>query len=156
MPINKRTLLTILLTSSLLFVLGLYHFRRQQSADSLQTTLHQSSRTTPLSITARVHNHRFTPVTLLPWNTPLDPLAPQAGVFSVLDVDGVEVVPMWNRVGRQLPQEAVTILPGETREMVHQLGMWRLAKGAYVVKARWRWGEAEKDIEEAVAVEIDV
>lgn len=83
----------------------------------LAVSLEQSSQD-PIVITSTVRNNGTSPVTILTWNSPLDPLALQLGLLSItrhgesqpLDFPTI-------KISRKLPPEAdslITIEPGKS------------------------------------------
>jgi hypothetical protein len=128
-------------------------------ADGLAVTLHQSA-TSPPSVTVRVTNNNAGAVTVLTYDSPLDPIALQLGLLTVtpagaaapLDLPVVQVRRRWPP-----PADALTELaPGASAEnelvlqepIVEpgQLG----TKAAVQLKGRWTavWanGKAEVDL----------
>ncbi|EQB56618.1 hypothetical protein CGLO_03354 [Colletotrichum gloeosporioides Cg-14] len=85
----------------------------------LSIRIRQSS-TSPPTVTFSVTNEHTTPLTILRWATPLDPLALQLGVLSVtpdgadapLEIDTVAL----KRVMPPRDEDMVTLQPGDTTE----------------------------------------
>lgn len=83
--------------------------------------LSQISRSPPSVLVTLKNQNPDSAFTLLKWGTPLDPLAPNLGVFKLVDVDTGESVPinvlMINRKTPPPRDQLVTIIPG-TEESV--------------------------------------
>lgn len=85
----------------------------------LKVRIHQTS-TSPPTVTLSVTNDHTSPLTVLRWNTPLDPLALAVGVLSVtpegedapLELDLIAL----RRLMPPPADDIVTIQPGESRE----------------------------------------
>lgn len=114
-----------------------------------------SSPSTDLSVSATVHNPSTSPVTVLRWNTPLDPRAGVLGVFDVHDeVENQSVQIDTIKFNRKLPpseDDLVEIAPESSVEVDVQLPPLNLQAGReYSVKAvgRWHgvWEAAKKDV----------
>lgn len=103
-----------------------------------------SSPTPDLSISATVHNPSSTPLTVLRWNTPLDPRAGVLGVFEIHDELENQTVPIDTiKFNRKLPpseEDLVEIAPESSVQVDVQLPPLKLQAGReYTVKARGRW-----------------
>ena len=119
-------------------------------ANNLEISLSQASATATPSLSVSVRNtHPSTPVTLLKWDSPLDPLALQLGLISVVPAGGSAPIDMPTiKVSRAMPPDAdslVTLQPGESASSVVELrdsfvprDTW--AKGKARVSMKGRWG----------------
>ena len=85
----------------------------------LTVSLHQTSESTP-GVIIKVTNDGNVPVTILKWESPLDPLALQLGLFILTPVEATKPLDLAViKVSRQLPPDEaslVTIDPGESKE----------------------------------------
>ncbi|KAI5928185.1 hypothetical protein F4810DRAFT_182219 [Camillea tinctor] len=93
-------------------------------ASALKVAVRQVS-SSPPTLAIGVTNTHSSPVTILSWNSPLDPLAVQLGLISFTPAGGngpVEIPTIMVR--RRLPpgpESLVTIEPGQTKEQVLEL-----------------------------------
>ncbi|KAL0931575.1 uncharacterized protein CTRU02_214310 [Colletotrichum truncatum] len=115
---------------------------------NLQLSLSQSASRSP-SITVSVKNtHSDTPVTILKWNSPLDPAALGLGQVSILPAGSSE--PIHNdaiKISRIMPPGAeslITLRPGESAENTVELreprvpdGIWKQGKAKVTMRGRW-------------------
>lgn len=130
-----------------------YHFYVMSDfslANNLEVSLSQASAGETPSISVSVKNtHPSTPVTLLKWDSPLDPLAMQLGLISVTPAGGSVPIDMPTiKVSRAMPPDAdslVTLQPGKSASNVVELrdsfvprDTW--AKGKANVSMKGRWG----------------
>lgn len=111
-------------------------------ANHLEVSLSQTSATATPSLSVSVKNtHPSTPLTLLKWDSPLDPLALQLGLVSVTPAGASAPVDMPTiKVSRAMPPGAdslVTLQPGESASSVVEL------RDMFVPKATWAQGKAE-------------
>lgn len=111
-------------------------------ADNLEVSLSQASATATPSLSISVKNtHPSTPLTLLKWDSPLDPLALQLGLISVTPAGASAPLDMPTiKVSRAMPPGAdslVTLQPGESASSVVEL------RDMFVPKATWAQGEAK-------------
>lgn len=97
-----------------------------------------------LQITASVHNTAEIPVTILKWNTPLDPRAGILGIFEFRDTESGEILSTDTiKISRKLPVSAddlIEINALESVEAHHTLTGLEVHKGrGYSVRARGIW-----------------
>ncbi|KAH8432091.1 uncharacterized protein LDX57_009737 [Aspergillus melleus] len=97
-----------------------------------------------IPIQVAIHNAASTPVTIVNWNTPLDPRAGVLGVFQVRDTTTDDIVPMDElKISRQLPPSAddlVEIPAGRSVEAVVRLPSGTLVAGhEYAIRAKGIW-----------------
>lgn len=97
-----------------------------------------------IPIQVAIHNPSSTPVTVVHWNTPLDPHAGVLGVFQVRDATTDDVVPVDElKISRQLPPSAddlVEIPAGRSVEAVVNLPSGALVAGhEYMIQAKGIW-----------------
>lgn len=97
-----------------------------------------------IPIQVAIHNAAATPVTIVNWNTPLDPAAGVLGVFKVHDTTTDDLVPLDElKISRQLPPSAddlVEIPAGRSVETVVNLPSGALVAGhEYVIQAKGIW-----------------
>lgn len=122
-----------------------YHFSVMSDfsvANNLEISLSQAPATATPSLSVTVKNtHPSTPLTLLTWDSPLDPLALQLGLVSVTPAGTQAPIDMPTiKVSRALPPGAdslVTLQPGESASSVVEL------RDMFVPKATWAQGKAE-------------
>ncbi|PLB54160.1 hypothetical protein P170DRAFT_431803 [Aspergillus steynii IBT 23096] len=103
-----------------------------------------SSPSPDLSLSATVHNPSSSPVTVLRWNTPLDPRAGVLGVFEIHDERENQTVPIDTiKFNRKLPpsdEDLVEIAPESSVKVDVQLPPVKLQAGReYSLKAKGRW-----------------
>ena len=104
-----------------------------------------SSTPTPdLTITTTIHNPSTSPITVLKWNTPLDPRAGVLGVFDIHDEVENESVPIdVVKFNRKLPpseDDLVEIAPESSVKVEVKLPPVKLQAGReYSLKASGRW-----------------
>ncbi|KAL1649151.1 hypothetical protein SLS58_001725 [Diplodia intermedia] len=179
--LSSRPYLTAILT---LFAITSYYYYhttttttnpKMASPTDLLSHLHVSvaqSSTTPPTLTLTLKNtHPSTPLTLLNWESPLDPLALQLGLITIYPADNDskddnEPLPLATiQVSRKLPpgrDQLVSLAPGESRardvvlrEPVVPLGKVREMDGKKRVKVvcggRWKavWGAAGDGVGDA-------
>lgn len=107
-----------------------------------------SSSSAPPAITVKVTNNSPKPVTILTWESPLDPLALQLGLLSItpagastpLDIPTI-------KVSRKLPpgeDSLVSLAPGESheneivlKELLVPLAQLRGKKSSVTIQGRW-------------------
>lgn len=111
-------------------------------ADNLEVSLSQASAAATPSLSVSVKNtHPSTPVTLLKWDSPLDPLALQLGLISVTATGASAPIDMPTiKVSRAMPPGAdslVTLKAGESASSVVEL------REAFVPKDTWAQGPAK-------------
>ncbi|EKG20508.1 hypothetical protein MPH_02231 [Macrophomina phaseolina MS6] len=129
----------------------------------LHISLSQTASSPPTLSLAVTNTHPSSPLTLLTWNTPLDPLALQLGLLEVRAAGAHEPLPLATiKVSRKLPPGAdslVTLAPGESRaqevvlrEPIVPLKRAEGGKVAVVARGVWRavWMGADVS-EDAVA-----
>ncbi|KAF6811236.1 hypothetical protein CMUS01_13306 [Colletotrichum musicola] len=116
--------------------------------DSLQVSISQSSASPP-SISVSVKNtHPDTAVTVLKWNSPLDPIIFGLGQVSITPHGASEPIPAHAiKVSRKMPpgpESLVTLRPGESAENVVELGeprvpgnVWDAGSAKVALKGRW-------------------
>ncbi|KAK1145148.1 hypothetical protein N8T08_004581 [Aspergillus melleus] len=97
-----------------------------------------------IPVQVAIHNAALTPVTIVNWNTPLDPRAGVLGVFQVRDTTTDDIVPMDElKISRQLPPSAddlVEIPAGRSVEAVVRLPSGPLVAGhEYAIRAKGIW-----------------
>ncbi|KAK9851071.1 uncharacterized protein MYU51_011283 [Penicillium brevicompactum] len=97
-----------------------------------------------LPIAVSVHNTAESPVTILRWNSPLDPQAGVLGVFEVSDVTDQRTLPIPKiMVSRKLPaseEDLVEIKANEKLEFVVNLPIPEFEEGhQYSVRAQGTW-----------------
>ncbi|CAG7929002.1 unnamed protein product [Penicillium olsonii] len=97
-----------------------------------------------LPITVSVHNTAEIPVTILRWNSPLDPQAGVLGVFEVSDTTKQRTLPIPTiMVSRKLPpteEDLVEIKADEKLDFVVNLPVQGLEEGhQYSVRAQGTW-----------------
>ncbi|CAG8070447.1 unnamed protein product [Penicillium salamii] len=97
-----------------------------------------------LPITVSVHNTAEIPVTILRWNSPLDPQAGVLGVFEVSDTTDQRTIPIPRiMVSRKLPpseEDLVEIKADETFDFVVKIPVSDLEEGhQYSVRAQGTW-----------------
>lgn len=128
-------------------------------ADNLDVRLSQASAATNPSLSVSVKNtHPSTPLTLLTWDSPLDPLALQLGLVSVTAAGASAPIDMPTiKVSRAMPPGAdslVTLRPGESTSSVVELrdtfvpkDTWAKGKAKVSMKGRWAavWPGLVKD-----------
>ncbi|KAI5851907.1 hypothetical protein BZA05DRAFT_445069 [Tricharina praecox] len=144
-------LLPILVCSTLLFAFVVYNIPTTTPAPAkmsapniseLQISITQKS-ASPLVLTTTLRNPTTSPVSILPWNSPLDALAPSVGVFRVFAAaSGDEVDAAFMRINRLVPppKEDVVFVPaGGEVSVDHELKEFRLQPGKYRVEAAWTW-----------------
>lgn len=111
-------------------------------ANNLVVSLSQASATATPSLSVSVKNtHPSTPLILLRWDSPLDPLALQLGLISVTPAGAPAPIDMPTiEVSRAMPPGAdslVTLRPGESASSVVEL------RDMFVPEATWAHGRAE-------------
>jgi hypothetical protein len=102
------------------------------------------AQTVALPITVSVQNTADSPVTILRWNTPLDPQAGVLGVFEVSDTTDQRTIDIPRiMVSRKLPaseEDLVEIKAHETLEVAVKLPIPSLESGhQYCVHAQGTW-----------------
>ncbi|KAI9038262.1 uncharacterized protein KD926_010918 [Aspergillus affinis] len=100
--------------------------------------------TTDLTITTTIHNPSTSPITVLKWNTPLDPRAGVLGVFDIHDEVENQSVPIDTvKFNRKLPpseDDLVEIAAESSVQVEVKLPPVTLHAGReYTVKAKGRW-----------------
>ncbi|KAL1866906.1 hypothetical protein Daus18300_006609 [Diaporthe australafricana] len=111
-------------------------------ANYLEVSLSQAPATATPSLSVSVKNtHPSTPLTLLTWDSPLDPIALQLGLVSVTPAGAPDPIDMPTiQVSRAMPPGAdslVTLGPGESASSVVEL------RDMFVPEATWAQGRAE-------------
>ncbi|KAI0534481.1 hypothetical protein GGR58DRAFT_516083 [Xylaria digitata] len=115
---------------------------------NLQLNIAQST-VSPHAISLSVTNtHPSTPVTILKWNSPLDPAALGLGLVRILPAQTVEqfhIEPI--KIKRLMPPKAdslVTLLPGdsttstiELRDPIVPKTLWDAGPAKVTIKGRW-------------------
>lgn len=128
-------------------------------ADNLEVRLSQASAAATPSLSVSVKNtHPSTPLTLLKWDSPLDPLALQLGLVSVTAAEAAAPLDMPTiKISRAMPPGAdslVTLRPGESASSVVELrdtfvpkDTWAKGKAKVNMKGRWAavWPGLVKD-----------
>lgn len=120
----------------------LYAMSDVSVANNLEVSLSQAPSTGNPSLSVTVKNtHPSTPLTLLTWDSPLDPLALQLGLVSVTPAGAPGPIDMPAiKVSRAMPPGAdslVTLRPGGSASSVVEL------RDAFVPKDTWAQGEAK-------------
>ena len=123
----------------------------------LTVTLSQAASSTP-GVIIKVANTGKSPVTILTWESPLDPLAVQLGLLTLTPAGAEEPLDIATiKVSRQLPpdeESLVSLAPGESRENevvfkepVVPLDQFK-GKVAVVCKGRWMsvWSAKRGDL----------
>lgn len=110
--------------------------------DNLEVRLSQASAAPAPSLSISVKNtHPSTAVTLLRWDSPLDPLALQLGLISVTAAGAPAPIDMPTiQIRRAMPPGAdslVTLQPGESASSVVEL------RDSFVPKDTWAQGKAK-------------
>lgn len=114
----------------------------------LNISLRQTSKSSPPVITIKVTNNSTKPVTILRWQSPLDPLALQLGLLSITPAGTSEPLDIPTiKVSRKLPpgeESLVSLAPGESREneivlkeMLVPLNRIKGKKSSVKIKGRW-------------------
>ncbi|KAF7197510.1 putative secreted protein [Pseudocercospora fuligena] len=127
--------------------------------DDLVVTLSRGKTSDPPTVHVEIQNkNTATPLTLLIWDTPLDPSALNTGVLSIRDASSGETIPGPElKLNRRLPpprEALVTIAPGDVVEKeVELVAPWIPRDGRSVtVKAEgsWRavWPKREQDVDD--------
>lgn len=111
-------------------------------ADNLEIGLSQAPAAANPSLSVSVKNtHPSTPLTLLTWDSPLDPMALQLGLISVTAAGAPAPIDMPTiKVSRAMPPGAdslVTLQPGESASSVVEM------RDAFVPRDTWDQGEAK-------------
>lgn len=111
-------------------------------ADNLEVGLSQASAAATPRLSVSVKNtHPSTPLTLLNWDSPLDPLALQLGLVSVTAAGASAPIDMPTiKISRAMPPGAdslVTLRPGESASSVVEL------RDTFVPKETWAQGKAK-------------
>lgn len=128
-------------------------------ADNLEIRLSQASAAATPSLFISVKNtHPSIPLTLLKWDSPLDPLALQLGLVSVTAAGAAAPLDIPTiKVSRAMPPGAdslVTLRPGESASSVVELrdtfvpkDTWAKGKAKVNMKGRWAavWPGLVKD-----------
>lgn len=128
-------------------------------ADNIEVRLSQASTAATPSLSVSVKNtHPSTPLTLLKWDSPLDPLALQLGLVSVTAAGTSTPIDMPTiKVSRAMPPGAdslVTLQPGESSSSIVELrdtfvpkDTWAQGKAKASMKGRWAavWPGLDKD-----------
>jgi hypothetical protein len=116
---------------------------------ALSTELRQTG-TSPSTISIEVTNRHSSPVTILTWNSPLDPLALQLGLLSLTPAGAEEPLTLPTiQVSRKMPpnkDSLVTLQPGESkrhqvelREAVISNGVLFATEGKAKVVCKGEW-----------------
>lgn len=126
------------------------------SVDNLIVRLSKSEQQETRTIHLSILNENTRPVTLLTWDTPLDPSALSTGILQIVDASTGEIIPGPGlKLNRLLPpprDALVTILPGSTVEKELELkAPWLARKGRSVTvlaEGSWRavWTKSAEDI----------
>ncbi|WYZ36949.1 hypothetical protein EsH8_II_000455 [Colletotrichum jinshuiense] len=115
---------------------------------NLELSVSQSV-SSPPSVTVSVKNtHPDTPVTIVKWNSPLDPIVLGLGQVSITPAGASEPIHIDAiKVGRKMPpgpESLVTLQPGESAENVVELreprvpeDVWKAGKAKVALKGRW-------------------
>ncbi|KAI8203695.1 hypothetical protein K4K52_005241 [Colletotrichum sp. SAR 10_76] len=115
---------------------------------NLEVSVSQSA-SSPPSVKVSVKNtHPDTPVTIIKWNSPLDPIVLGLGQVSVTPAGASEPMHIAAiKVGRKMPpgpESLVTLKPGESAENVVELreprvpgDVWKAGKAKVSLKGRW-------------------
>ncbi|KAJ4351296.1 uncharacterized protein N0V89_006635 [Didymosphaeria variabile] len=96
----------------------------EEGVPGLEFKLSQISRNPPSLLVTLKNNNPSTPLTLLKWNTPMDPSAANLGLFKLIDEEtGNEIPTDGLKVNRKMPpseEDLVTVAPGteEAHEVV--------------------------------------
>ncbi|KAI5814852.1 hypothetical protein BZA77DRAFT_93119 [Pyronema omphalodes] len=161
---SKLRLFFLIITSTFLFLAFFYQSSVSTASmtsvikPSLDISFHQVSKPgeTPLKIKVVVRNPTSSTFTIFNWNSPLDSLAANVGVFRIFDGDN-EVEGAVIRINRVLPagQDALTEIPaGGEAEVVHVLRPFNLEKGKYRVESKWNWMKLWESAKEDVTAEM--
>ncbi|KAF9871887.1 hypothetical protein CkaCkLH20_10519 [Colletotrichum karsti] len=142
----------VIITLSLYFFSPLQMPTMAESSSSflpnLQTTLSQSA-SDPPSVSVSVKNTSpDTTVTILKWESPLDPAALGLGQVSITPAGASEPIPAHAiKISRKMPPGAeslVTLRPGESADNVIELreprvpgDVWKAGKAQVAMKGRW-------------------
>lgn len=114
----------------------------------LHVSLRQSPQSSPPAIIAKVTNNGPKPVTILRWESPLDPLALQLGLFSITPADSSEAVELTTiKVSRKMPpgdESLISLAPGESsenelvlKELIVPLDKLKGKKSSVKAKGHW-------------------
>ncbi|KAE8154487.1 hypothetical protein BDV25DRAFT_135921 [Aspergillus avenaceus] len=108
------------------------------------SSIERSSSGTSISVNASIHNASNQPVTILKWNTPLDPKAAILGVFEVQDQTDGQAVPLDTiKFSRKLPPSADDLLEISPRSSVNTVvklpPMALPSSHEFSVRAHGRW-----------------
>ncbi|KAJ5813219.1 hypothetical protein N7447_010242 [Penicillium robsamsonii] len=111
---------------------------------ALQAPILEAQEPFALPIKVSVHNAADSPVTILRWNTPLDPQAGVLGVFEICDATDQRKLPIPTiMVSRKLPaseNDLVEIQARKTLDVTINLPIQGLEKGhEYSVRAQGTW-----------------
>ncbi|KAI3543384.1 hypothetical protein CSPX01_06380 [Colletotrichum filicis] len=116
--------------------------------NNLEVSLSQSG-TSPPKVSVSVKNtHPDTPVTLLKWNSPLDPAVLGLGQVSIQPAGASEPIETHAiMINRKMPPGAeslVTLRPGESADRIVELreprvpgDVWEAGKAKVAMKGRW-------------------
>lgn len=158
-PKNKTSSVSIIFTSLIVLLIYLYFHQDHISPppnmtthdsdilSALHVTLTQASASPP-AITITVINTSPQPLTLLTWDSPLDPLALQLGLLTITATDSSTTLDIPTmKVSRKLPPTdacLVGLAPGESlsNHVVFREGlvpMEELKGKTLSVKAKGRW-----------------
>ncbi|KXT08519.1 hypothetical protein AC579_985 [Pseudocercospora musae] len=127
--------------------------------DDLVVTLSRRKTSDPPTVHLAIQNkNTATPLTLLTWDTPLDPSALNTGVLTISDASSGEAIPGPElKMNRLLPpprEALVTIAPGGTVEKeVELVAPWIPRDGRSVTvsaQGSWRavWSKRQESIDE--------
>ncbi|KAI5793185.1 hypothetical protein EDC01DRAFT_784946 [Geopyxis carbonaria] len=120
-----------------------YQTVHQPNMDTILATTTWLSRPSATELTATTKNTSKHPLTILVWNSPLDPKAANLGVFTV---DGEKVGGvMFNRKMPPAESDYVMLQPGEKISVVHTLPEGK-------VKAEWAWMGVWEGMEKGTVV----
>ncbi|KAJ5712406.1 hypothetical protein N7493_008874 [Penicillium malachiteum] len=97
-----------------------------------------------LPLTAFIQNENQYPITIVKWNTPLDPNAGSLGIFHICDTTSGETLAADTiEISRKLPasqDDLVQIDGGQTIQYQHDLTGWNFQKDhEYSIRAQGTW-----------------
>jgi hypothetical protein len=161
---SKLRLPFFIITSTFLFLAFFYQSSLSTAnmtasiKSSLDISFSQASGPgeTPLKIKVVVRNPTSSTLTIFNWNSPLDSLAANTGVFRIFEGDN-EVEGAVIRINRILPagQDALTEIPaGGEAEVEHVLRPFNLGKGKYRVESKWNWMKVWESAKKDVTAEM--
>ncbi|KXT00869.1 hypothetical protein AC578_958 [Pseudocercospora eumusae] len=129
------------------------------TTDDLVVALSRGKTSNPPTVHVAIQNkNAATPLTLLTWDTPLDPSALNTGVLTISDASSGEAIPGPElKLNRRLPpprDDLVTIAPGDVVEKeIELVAPWipRVGRSVTVsAHGSWRavWSKSEEDVKD--------